>query len=158
MVLLSAVLLVGACADSDTGDPAITTQADSAASPDSEDAVDVGTAAPSPVATSAPVETMPDGGDRSASITQLAIADLAERLGIEGADEIVVVIAEDVTWRNGSLGCPEPGMSYTQALVDGFRVILEVEGAQYPYHSGRGQAPFLCQGRLSPTEPTETPS
>ncbi len=87
---------------------------------------------------------MPDGGDRSGPLTQLAIADLAERLGMEGADEVIVVLAEDVTWRNGSLGCPEPGMSYTQALVDGFRAILEVEGVQYAYHSGRGQAPFLC--------------
>ena len=44
--------------------------------------------------------------------------DLAQRLGI--ADELVVLSgARHVTWRSGALGCPDPGMNYTQALVPG---------------------------------------
>ncbi len=87
------------------------------------------------------------------SLTDLAVADLADRLGVDPAS-ITVMLSEDVTWRNGSLGCPEPGMSYTQALVDGFRIVLEAEGREYAYHSGRGAPPFLC---ARPAEDATTP-
>jgi hypothetical protein len=40
-------------------------------------------------------------------------------------NEFALVRAEAVTWSDGSLGCPEPGMMYTQALVDGYWVVLE---------------------------------
>jgi hypothetical protein len=36
-------------------------------------------------------------------------------------------------------------MSYTQALVDGQRIVLEVDGARYEYHSGAHRPPFLCE-------------
>lgn len=63
-------------------------------------------------------------------------ADLTERTGLS-ADEIEVVRAEAVTWRDGSLGCPEPGMMYTQALVEGFLVILEADGEEHRYHAAQ---------------------
>jgi len=72
-----------------------------------------------------------------------ATADLARRLDVDPAD-VEVVSAELVTWRDGSLGCPQPGMVYTQALVDGTRVVLEVAGRRYEYHSGGARGPFLC--------------
>ena len=34
-------------------------------------------------------------------------------------EQLVIVRAESVVWNDGSLGCPEPGMMYTQALVNG---------------------------------------
>ena len=77
------------------------------------------------------------------TLTEMAVADLASRLGVDPAS-ITVVLSQDVTWRDGSLGCPEPGMSYTQALVDGFRVILSADDTEYAYHSGRDQPPFFC--------------
>jgi hypothetical protein len=79
----------------------------------------------------------------------IAINDLAERLGID-PEAITVRSVDEVTWRDGSLGCPMPGMSYTQALVDGMRIILEVDGTPYHYHSGRGSDPFYC---ADPSEP-----
>lgn len=72
-----------------------------------------------------------------------AIADLAAFLGIPEGD-IELVERAEVVWSDGSLGCPQPGMSYTQALVDGSRIVLEAGGAEYEYHSGAGRAPFLC--------------
>lgn len=71
------------------------------------------------------------------------VDDLAERLDIDPA-EITVVLDEAVVWRDGSIGCPEPGMNYTQALVDGRRILLESEGATYAYHAARGQPLFHC--------------
>ncbi|HYU51275.1 MAG TPA: hypothetical protein VEO91_15235 [Candidatus Limnocylindria bacterium] len=65
------------------------------------------------------------------------VADLADELDRPAADVHVDSI-EPVTWRDGSLGCPEPGMFYTQALVRGFRVILVVDDQRYDYRTGAG--------------------
>jgi len=67
----------------------------------------------------------------------------AGRLGI-GAAEVRVVSSEEVTWRDASLGCPQPGMNYAQMLTNGTRIVLEAAGKQYNYHSGSHGAPFLC--------------
>lgn len=78
-----------------------------------------------------------------------AIADLAEREGID-AEEITVVSNEEVTWRDGSLGCPEPGKMYSMALVDGVRVVLEAAGETYAYHGGKSGTVRFCE---NPQEP-----
>jgi hypothetical protein len=72
-----------------------------------------------------------------------ARADLAQRLGVEPAS-IELVSAREVTWPDGSLGCPQPGMSYTQALVDGSQIILRHGGIDYHYHAGGARDPFYC--------------
>lgn len=85
--------------------------------------------------------TLPSGID--ASPTEIAVADLAERLGIE-PPAIEVVSMEEVTWPDGALGCPEPGRMYTQALVGGLRIVLRAAGADHEYHSGTRRGPFYC--------------
>ena len=78
-----------------------------------------------------------------AAVVDAARADAAQRSGLP-ASQLQVVLAESVTWSDGSLGCPRPGMLYTQALVPGFRVRLKVAADVWNYHaSGRG-APALC--------------
>ena len=52
--------------------------------------------------------------------------------------------AEAVTWSDGSLGCPQPGMMYTQALVPGYRVRIQAGGQVLDYHAGRSGQPALC--------------
>lgn len=84
---------------------------------------------------------------------QPAVTDLAERLGINES-EIVVVSVEEVTWSDGSLGCPQPGMTYTQAFEEGTLVILEVGGVSYEYHSGTAGDLFFCE---NPTPPVSQP-
>ena len=76
-------------------------------------------------------------------VVSFALADLADRIEVD-ADSIRVIEAGPVTWSDGSLGCPEPGVSYTQALVDGWRAILEHGDARYSYHAGSDGEPFLC--------------
>lgn len=73
-----------------------------------------------------------------------AIADLADRTGAS-PDNIQVITHDQVTWRDGSLGCPEPGKMYTQALVDGYRIVLRVAGQDAYYHGSAGGAPFYCE-------------
>ncbi|WP_376695828.1 hypothetical protein [Wenzhouxiangella sp. EGI_FJ10305] len=74
--------------------------------------------------------------------------DLAERSGVD-ADDIGVIKARAVTWPNGALGCPEEGMMYTQALVEGFHILLDDGEAEHAYHAGRDGKPFFCPAERS---------
>ena len=67
----------------------------------------------------------------------------ARQAGADPAD-VQVVGAEAVTWPNGAVGCPEPGMMYTQALVAGYRIELQLRGKTYHYHGRRDDSPFYC--------------
>ena len=55
------------------------------------------------------------------SVTEAVLADASERTGVEVA-ELEVVESIAITWPDGSLGCPEPGMNYTMAPVPGYRI------------------------------------
>ena len=50
---------------------------------------------------------------------------------------------EAVEWRDGSLGCPAPGMMYTQALVPGYRLIFTDGTRTYEVHTGRQGSPAI---------------
>ena len=78
----------------------------------------------------------------------MAREDLANRLGSD-TEAIRVVDARRVTWRDGALGCPEEGMMYTQALVEGMYILLESDGERHAYHAGRDGAPFACPAERS---------
>ncbi len=43
-------------------------------------------------------------------------------------EQLVIVRAEPTVWNDGSLGCPEPGMQYTQALVNGYWIVISAAG------------------------------
>ena len=74
----------------------------------------------------------------------LAVAALAERLGVDQV-RVKIVEAKPVTCPDASLGCPQPGMEYRQVPVDGYRILLRVDGREYAFHGGDRHAPFLCQ-------------
>lgn len=77
------------------------------------------------------------------SVTVAALADAASRTGI-ARSALRVVRAELVTWRDGSLGCPEKGMAYTDALVPGYRIEIQAGTQLLDYHaSARGHL-ILC--------------
>lgn len=111
------------------------------------------TSAPAPTTTVTEEVEMPQSVDAANPLVQQAVADLAERLGVP-VDEVEMVEAEAVIWPDGSLGCPQPGMMYTQVLQDGMRIVLRVEGEEYHYHSGGSREPFLCE---DPAPPAPSP-
>jgi hypothetical protein len=77
------------------------------------------------------------------SAVQAARDDAAHRTGA-AASQMELVSSQRVTWRDGSLGCPEAGMMYTQQLVPGFRVRLRVKGAVLDYHASESGKVVLC--------------
>jgi hypothetical protein len=92
-----------------------------------------------------PPNPSPDtGGQDKNPLVSQAKEDLAKRLGIQ-IDEIELLKIEEVTWRDSSLGCPQPGMAYAQVLVNGSLIQLKHEDTVYKYHSGKGGRPFLCE-------------
>jgi hypothetical protein len=77
------------------------------------------------------------------SAIDAALTDAAVRTGLKRT-ELEILSAEAVTWSDGSLGCPQPGMMYTQALVPGFRIRVRAGTETLDYHAGRGGAPTFC--------------
>lgn len=159
VAMLAAALLASACApvspvetpdavEADTPAPA-----DNAAPTPSDTPADEGAAAETP-AVETPAETpaaeaAEEGSvnstfDGALDVTVGAARDLAARLGVP-LEQVNLVSEELVEWPDGSLGCPQPGMMYTQVMTDGIRIVMEVGGAQYNYHGGGTRAPFLCE-------------
>jgi hypothetical protein len=60
--------------------------------------------------------------------------DLAGRLGVTER-EILFLSGEGKTWNDGSLGCPEPGVMYTQAQVHGWVLTFGHKQRTYTYHT-----------------------
>lgn len=69
--------------------------------------------------------------------------DVAHRTGLDPGT-IRLGSAESVTWLDGSLGCPEPDVMYTQMLVPGYRVLIEAGGRLWVYHAAKFGTPTLC--------------
>jgi hypothetical protein len=87
-------------------------------------------------------------GEVPEELLQDIINDLVARTGAD-PESIEVQRAEAVVWRDGSLGCPRPGMMYTQALVDGYWVVLGYDGEAYDYRANSGGYFALCEESLS---------
>ena len=83
--------------------------------------------------------------------------DASKRAGVPLA-EVTLLTLEPVTWADGSLGCPEPGMMYTQALVRGYRIRVDAAGTPMTYHTGATSTFVLCPPERaqepSPVDPT----
>jgi len=111
----------------------------------------------------APVEfarnARPAQGDRASDMlpafVERAVAHLSTSLGLE-PEGISLWSLERTTFRDGSLGKPEPGRMYTQALVQGYVIILRAGDRFYRYHSDGTRVVYLgeyqkLQGRNLPT-------
>ena len=73
----------------------------------------------------------------------LAKEDLAQRLNLP-LEEIELLSFELKEWPDGSLGCPQPGLNYTQVPQDGYLIRLLANDKTYDYHGGVTRDPFLC--------------
>ena len=157
-VIAALLVVVVACGEDDAPDvtgtvPGVADQSDDASEPSVPPltATPV-TPSPSPSASSpspSPGTMSPEAAASPA--IQAAVADLAGREGVDPAS-VQVVDVREVTWSDGSLGCPQPGVNYTQALVNGQLVVLDVGGRRFEYHSGGGRPLFYCADPRPPIE------
>lgn len=75
------------------------------------------------------------------------LEDAGRRTGVAPA-ALIVTQAQAMTWNDGSLGCPEPGMFYTQALVDGYWIIVEADDQALDYRVQSNGMLRVCEGGL----------
>ena len=154
-LVLVGVMLVAACSTEPVDEPqndsttatsttvAVATDATAGEPSEGDDPI-VNT--PTPTTPPLSTERTYDGETYPTELTGLvtgAITDLADRLGVD-TDSVFVLSVEEVVWPNGALGCPKPGMAYTQVTVDGLLIVLAHGGSEYRYHSGGSIDPFLC--------------
>ena len=130
-LLIVATLLVTACGPGAADQPP--TRAPSLPSP----------APASPVTSVLPGST--SNTDPQASV-DAALSAAAEHLGMSPAD-LHVDQVDARQWGDSSLGCPKPGIMYSQIVTPGFLVVISGPGKQLEYHTdARGQV-VLCQER-----------
>ena len=103
-----------------------------------------------PELSTVPPSDAPVTGEVPAEILADLVADAAQRTATE-AGAVEVIQAEAVTWNDGSLGCPEPGMMYTQALVDGYQVILQAGDEELDYRVSAAGGFRVCEGGGRPS-------
>jgi len=72
----------------------------------------------------------------------LLVARLSESLGVP-VEDIRVAVTEAIDWPDGCLGIQKIGVMCTQAVVPGFRFVLEVEGKQYEFHTNKDMSVIL---------------
>jgi hypothetical protein len=70
--------------------------------------------------------------DLPASVIDPVVADVARLAGVP-IDQVTVLSAESVTFPDGGLGCPLPGMAYPQVQVEGYKIVAEAGGTTYDY-------------------------
>ena len=86
------------------------------------------------------------------SVTESVLADAARRTGIDKAS-LKVESADAITWADGSLGCSQPGMSYTMALVPGYRIKVRAGEQVLDYHASQRGYFVLCPAGMAVEPP-----
>jgi hypothetical protein len=76
-------------------------------------------------------------------VRRAVVVDAARRFKVAEAG-VVLVRAEKRTWKDGSLGCPQPGKVYTQARVPGFRVVARTSEGDLLYHTDMHGEAVVC--------------
>jgi len=89
--------------------------------------------------------------DVPAEVLAPIVADAATRAGVDPAD-VRVIEAWAAEWNDGALGCPEPNVFYTQAIVNGWQVIVEANGQTLDYRAlGPGAFRVCPAGGIEPS-------
>lgn len=102
-----------------------------------------------PVAQQSPlrpqIPPMPSGvtGEAPQTLLDTILDDVVQQTGLDRS-ELIVVQDQAVVWPDGSLGCPQPGMMYTMALVDGYHVIVQAGDELIDYRVGNNNTFQRC--------------
>jgi hypothetical protein len=112
---------------------------------------DVASNTPEPTGEPVGIATLPK------ELRRAVVADAARRFQVL-ASAVVLTRAEQVTWSDGSLGCPEAGRMYTQALVPGYRLVAKTPQGDLEYHAdSRGNITSCATAPAPPREAFKIP-
>jgi len=87
-------------------------------------------------------------------VRRAVVADAARRFQV-AESAVVLGSAEQVTWGDGSLGCPQPGRSYTQMLVEGYRVTATTAAGRMLYHTDTRGNVVTCSLAVRQPQPPD---
>jgi hypothetical protein len=89
------------------------------------------------------------------SVAEVLLERITGDLAARGIDvrTLSVVSVTTRVWPDGSLGCPDPGMSYPQQLVEGSRIVVEAGGRRYDYRASTSGTLRLCGHRAAKAGP-----
>lgn len=160
-VVVSALVVAG-CAGQDVPTPEDGTEVEGdgpESSPEADGDGDGDDAGDGPESSPAPEDDAATDDPAAGSDAALG-EETAAAISETGADpdDVEVREATFVTWPDGALGCPEDGMMYTQALVEGYRIVLVVDGEEVTFHGAAGQPPFRCEDPRPPAADAQRPT
>lgn len=92
-------------------------------------------------------DSLPITGEAPADLLARVIADAAVRTGFDATD-ILVLRDQSIVFNDGSLGCPEPDVMYTQALVPGYWIVLKAGEETLDYRAAERGEFRLCEGQF----------
>ena len=85
----------------------------------------------------------PNPPDSQAAV-DAALNDAAAHLGVN-RDQLQVDQVEAREWGDSSLGCPRPGLLYSQIVTAGFLIIISTGPKQLEYHTDSRGRVVLCK-------------
>jgi hypothetical protein len=96
-------------------------------------------ASPSGVAQAQGQEPPPD------DVVQVALATASDYLGVP-QDNLIVIMAAQRDWGDSSLGCPQPGMAYSQIITPGYVVTVDTDDlvSEVDVHTDEGSRGAIC--------------
>ncbi len=103
-----------------------------------------------PKATSMPATNEPSNIDVPSQLQPMVadiIEDIIGRTQIERS-AISLTSYQSITWADGSIGCPQPGYSYIQVLIDGYLLYFDAAGQEMRYHSNGVKHFVYCTAPL----------
>jgi hypothetical protein len=87
------------------------------------------------------------------ALIERAKTDLAQRLSIQ-ASQIKAVETKEVFWLDGSLGCPQPGITFAQIPTPGYLIMLVYGGNEFEYHASVHGDTLYCENPTPPISGT----
>jgi hypothetical protein len=150
---LALVLLLAACGSGEPGEDTVAPEPGDSSTTDGGSEAEPTTTLPErvdPSRVTVPETTPPVTGEVPQGILDEILADASDRAGVP-VEEFTVRRGEATTWSDGSLGCPQPGEVYTQALVDGYWVeLVAPDESALDYRVGDSGYFKLCEGSTTP--------
>jgi hypothetical protein len=106
--------------------------------------VAIPTVAPTPRQPDIPVATRPPVASVPAGILE-TVQQEASRLSSVPVEQLTLVRADQITWPDGSLGCPQPGEMYTQSLVSGYWIVFRANNQTFDFRVASNGSFHRCE-------------